>query len=151
VTRYVSTRLPWSRYEAERDFAESLEHWREHGFGKRSLVAKASGDWRGFVELCHVGPRAVEVPGEIEIGWWIDPEAWGRGFATEGARAIRDEAFERVGLERIIARYRPANVAFGRVVQKLRLTFERDAVGRHGDVVRIHALERDGWASLRDG
>ena len=69
-------------------------------------------------------------------------------MATEAARPIRDEAFERLGLARIIGRYRPANVASGRVMEKLGMRFERDAVGRRGDTVRIFALERADWLRL---
>ncbi len=46
----------------------------------------------------------------IEIGWWLIPSAWGCGFATEGAVAVRDEAFADLGLDRIVARDQPANV-----------------------------------------
>jgi RimJ/RimL family protein N-acetyltransferase len=95
-------------------------------------------------------PReAVEVdPGEVEIGWWLRPEAWGRGLATEGALALRDEGFERVGLDRLIARFRPENRASGRIMEKIGMRFERDAVGRDGEDVRIYALERPEWKEL---
>jgi RimJ/RimL family protein N-acetyltransferase len=36
----------------------------------------------------------------LEIRWWVDPRWWGRGFATEAARALYDEAFTDVGAER---------------------------------------------------
>jgi RimJ/RimL family protein N-acetyltransferase len=113
------------------------------------VIAKEAGDWLGFVELCHVGPGAIEVVGEIEIGWWLVPAMWGRGVATEAAVPVRDEAFERLGLERIVGRYRPANVASGRIMEKLGMRFERSAVGRHGDAVNIYALDRGGWRAAR--
>lgn len=146
VMRFVGAGLPWSRDKAERDFARSLDAWSRHGFGKRSLLEKESGDWIGFVEVCQVGPGAVEVaPDEVEIGWWLAPARWGRGLATEAARAARDDAFSRVCLERLIGRYQPANVASGRVMEKIDMRHERDAVGRHGEEVRINALGRAAW------
>jgi RimJ/RimL family protein N-acetyltransferase len=97
-----------------------------------------------------VGPEATEIENkdEVEIGWWIKPSVWRRGYATEGALALRDEAFERVGLDRIIGRHRPANVASGRIMERLGMTFEREAVGRHREVVRICALDRARWLRL---
>ncbi|MDQ3874007.1 MAG: GNAT family N-acetyltransferase [Actinomycetota bacterium] len=146
VMRYIGAGVPWNRKESERSFARSLEHWQRHGFGKRSLVEKATGAWLGFVELAHVGPEAIEVsPGEVEIGWWLTRSAWGRGFATEGAIALRDEGFERVGLDRVIGRFQPENAASGRIMEKLGMRFERDAIGRHGGPIRIYALSRAGW------
>jgi RimJ/RimL family protein N-acetyltransferase len=82
-------------------------------------------------------PEATEIDdkAEVEIGWWISPSVWHQGYATEGALALRDETFERVGLDCIIGRHRPANVASGRIMERLGMTFERDAVGRYGEVV----------------
>jgi [ribosomal protein S5]-alanine N-acetyltransferase len=150
VTRYVGNGAPWSRDEAEAHFEASLAHWAAHGFGKRSVIAKDTGAWLGFVELCHVGPGAIEVVGEIEIGWWLAPGVWGRGIATEAALPVRDAAFERLRLERIVGRYRPANVASRRIMEKLGMRFERRSVGRHGDAVDIFALDRDGWLAARE-
>ena len=150
VMRYIGAGGPWGREKSERDFARSLEHWDTHGFGKRSLVEKATRAWLGFVELTHVGPEAIEVPpGEVEIGWWLERSAWGRGFATEGAIAARDEGFERVGLERVIGRFQPENAASGRIMEKLGMRFERDATGRHGESIRIYALSRAEWHERR--
>ncbi len=96
-------------------------------------------------------PEAIEVAqGEVEIGWWLVPPAWGRGLATEGARALRDEGFRRVGLERIVGRFQPANAASGRIMEKIGMRFERDAVGRHGEAVRIYSLERAEWVGRPD-
>ena len=64
--------------------------------------------------------------------------------------AVRDEAFERVGLNRIIGRYDPRNRASGRIMEKLGMHHERDSVTKHGGPVRIYALDRKEWAALRE-
>ena len=81
-----------------------LAHWRERGFGWRSLLDRATGDWLGFIGLNVVGPVEGVASEEVEIGWWLVRSAWGRGFAREGAEAARDEGFDRVGLNQMIAR-----------------------------------------------
>lgn len=54
-----------------------------------------------------------------ELGYWIGVPYWGRGYATEAARALLELGFERLGLHRIQATYLTRNPASGRVMQKL--------------------------------
>lgn len=147
VVRYIGSGVTWSRGRADEVFDRNLRHWEEHGFGWRSAVERGTGAWQGFLGLNYVPEGAVDSsPDDVEIGWWLLPESWGRGLATEGAVAVRDEAFERVGLERIIGRYNPRNLASGRIMEKLGMRHERDSVTKDGVPVRIYALEREDWA-----
>lgn len=56
---------------------------------------------------------------QAELGYWIAVPFWGRGFATEAARAVVDFGFEKLGLHRIQARHFTRNPSSGRVLQKL--------------------------------
>lgn len=146
--RYWVPGGPFTRDAAERNFAASLERIREHGFGRRWIVAKADGAGLGFTDTKVFGESCDEVsPDEVEIGWMITPTAWGHGFATEAGSAVRDEAFERLGLESVVAVHHPENVASGRVMEKLGMTFERDVVDRKGWPYRLYRLTREQWAS----
>lgn len=58
---------------------------------------------------------------EVEIGWHLHPDAWGRGYATEAARAALDDAFCR-GLARVIAVTDPGNAASQAVCRRLGMT-----------------------------
>jgi RimJ/RimL family protein N-acetyltransferase len=146
--RYWRADGPFSRDEAERRFAAALARTREQGFGRRWVVLKASGDGLGFVETQRFGETCPDVsPDEVEIGWMLAPSAWGRGYATEAGRAIRDEAFERLELESIVAVHHPENAASGRIMQKLGMAFERDVVAVDGWPLRLYRLSRAQWAS----
>ena len=150
VMRYIGPGETWDVRQADEVFDRALAHWEQHGFGWRSVLDKATGDWLGFVGLNYPGPGAIEIPpDEVEIGWWIVRRVWGRGYATEGAAASRDEGFERIGLDRIIARLQPANLASARVAQKIGMRPERETMGRHGEPVLIYALGRSGWRCAR--
>jgi ribosomal-protein-alanine N-acetyltransferase len=70
-----------------------------------------------------------------EIGYWIGLPYWGRGYATEAARAIVKHGFEKLGLHRMYAMHFTRNPASGRVLQKIGM--------RHEGSLRHH-LKKDG-------
>jgi RimJ/RimL family protein N-acetyltransferase len=146
--RYWTAGGPCDRDAAERNFAAALDRLREHSFGRRWVVAKENGAGLGFTDTKFFGESCDEVsPEEVEIGWMITPSAWGRGYATEAGGAVRDEAFERLGLESVVAVHHPENVASGRVMDKLGMAFERDVMDRKGWPYRLYRLTREQWAS----
>lgn len=142
VMRYIGGGATWTPAEAESHSARALVHWRRHGFGWRAAVERASGRPVGLIALNFAGSEVEELADdEYEIGWWIDPADWRRGYATEGARAIRDEAFA-LGAPSVVARVHVDNPASLRVAATLGLTPERDVIGRYGQRVRILRLLR---------
>jgi RimJ/RimL family protein N-acetyltransferase len=105
-------RVPWPY--AEEDAAAFLSlppHPREPRF----LIAERFGDYRlvGGVGL-HRGER-----GGVELGYWLTPEVWGRGYATEAGRAVLDLARHALGLTRVDSHHHADNPASGRVLRKL--------------------------------
>ena len=140
----------FTREEAERRFTKSLALLLEQGFGKRWIVSKETGDGLGFGQTNYIGEGCVGVsPDEVEIGWMLTPSAWGQGYGTEAARAIRDEAFERLELDSIIAMYHSENVASGRIMEKLGMSYERDVDGwGQGVPLRLYRLTREEWEAL---
>ena len=148
VIRFVGPGTPWSRATAEEVAAEQRRHWREHGFGWRPATVKATGDLVGFFALSFAGAGTADVdPGEYELGWWLAPEAWGRGLAREGAAAIRDEAFGTLGAPSVIARIQPGNARSAAVAEAIGLALEFRSNGKIGepvDVYRLTAADRPG-------
>ena len=140
--RYIGPGHVQGAVEAEETFERALEHWRLHAFGWRSALERRSGEWVGFVGLNRVGAGTTGVAeNAVEIGWWIVRSRWGRGYASEGAAALRDEAFGRLGLERIVARVQPRNAASARVAQKLGMTLWLETTGKRGEPLHVYALE----------
>jgi RimJ/RimL family protein N-acetyltransferase len=146
VMRFIGSGRLLEPAQADEIFDGMLAHWRERGFGWRSVLDRTTGDWLGFVGLNVVGQGVEGVaPDEVEIGWWLVRSAWGRGFAREGAAALRDEGFERAGLDRLIARLQPANRASARVAETIGMRPERNGTGRHGEALLIYCLDRAAW------
>lgn len=98
VMRFIGSGRLWETAKADEVFDGMLAHWRDHGFGWRSVLDTASGEWLGFVGPNMVGPGVQGVaPEEVEIGWWLLRLAWGRGYASEAASAARDEGVRASG------------------------------------------------------
>ena len=115
----------------------------------------------------NCGVRQSE-PGtaEAEIGYEIAPDEWGRGYATEAARAMTRFAFRELGVQRLVAWTVADNVASGRVLEKLGMTLEGRLPdeeyykGRYWDVLKYgmarnlmeatHERERPDHLSDRD-
>src|SRR5205807_7864742 len=88
------------------------------------LPSLAPPDHPGF---CGLVSQSVEGVEEVEVGYMLDKAYWGRGLATEAARASRDYGFERLGLRRLISLINPENAASLRVAEKNGMRYERDA------------------------
>jgi RimJ/RimL family protein N-acetyltransferase len=83
------------------------------GLGSWRAARRDSGEYIGWFTLKYI-PRTVEV----EVGYRLLREAWGQGFATEGARELVRYGFDTVGLDRIVGLTHPDNRASQRVLMK---------------------------------
>lgn len=148
VMRYIGRGVTYSRARSEQSLAAIVKHLDEHGFGLWAAVDKTTDTWIGLIGLAFAGPGYDGVAeNEVEIGWRFDRAYWGRGLATEGARACRDYAFEQLGLDGIVSIYQPGNTASRRVMEKLGMSYLRDGRGKRAEDVRIYGLDRATWAS----
>jgi RimJ/RimL family protein N-acetyltransferase len=95
----------------------------DHGYGLYAAEEKASGRFLGFVGLSRPSFKAHFTPA-IEIGWRLAREAWGQGYATEGARAVRDYAFGALGLDALVSFTAEWNRPSRRVMEKIGMTHD---------------------------
>ncbi|RBY78734.1 N-acetyltransferase [Geodermatophilus sp. TF02-6] len=102
-------------------------------FGVWALEVTAAGTVAGTVLLKPL-PGGV---GEVEIGWHLHPDCWGRGYATEAARAVLDRAFA-AGLPEVYAVVRPGNHASAAVCTRL-------GMHRLGRMRRWYDVELDAY------
>jgi RimJ/RimL family protein N-acetyltransferase len=137
VMRYIGDGSAWSRERALEVGAAVRGHWDAHGFGWRIATPHDNGTPVGFIALSFAGEGAGVDAGEYEIGWWLAPSAWRRGYAREGAAALLEEAW-RVGAPSVVARIQPVNGASVGVAEAIGMTYERDSVGRGGELIAIY-------------
>ena len=124
-----------------------LDEWVTRGWSQWAVTDKSSGTLIGFLGLNPPG-FLPEVMPAVEVGWRLDPDYWGRGLATEGGRAALRFGFEVLGLDEIVSIYEPANVASGRVMQKLGMKVDRDTVHpERGLPLRVYKILRREWTA----
>jgi RimJ/RimL family protein N-acetyltransferase len=82
-------------------------------------VERSSGRLLGWFQV----EAAAEAPGEIELGYRLRPDAWGKGYATEGAQALLSHALTRPGVRRVYAHALLSNPASLRVLEKIGMTY----------------------------
>lgn len=120
VMRYIGDGSVNTLAAIDAALARSVRYYdRYPGLGVWPAEERSTRRFIGWFCLKYV-PKTVEV----EVGYRLLPEAWGRGYATEGARALVSLGFDVIGLDRIIGLTHPENLASQRVLQKAGL---RDA------------------------
>lgn len=119
VMRHVAPHRPLTRAETAEQLDAFVRHWDEHGFGLWAVVPR-DGDGRaiGFAGLAVPSFLPQMLPA-VEVGWRLAPAWWGRGLATEAARAAVAFGFDRLGLRAIVAAIEPGNDGSLRVAEKL--------------------------------
>ena len=103
-----------------------LERYKVWGFGPYAVIETRSREVIGYCGLFYF-PDVGGQP-EVEIGYRLARSAWGRGYATEAASAVRDYAFTILGLKRLIAIIDPSNLASIHVAEKIGMHYEKEVM-----------------------
>jgi RimJ/RimL family protein N-acetyltransferase len=165
VMRYIDARIK-SRAQIEADvlprFLADYEVYRDHG--RFAADTRDDGEFIGWFGMRPVTPAAgpiddwadaPEPARTVSIGYRLRRSAWGRGYATEGARALVRRAFE-LGAEEIVATTMAVNAGSRAVLEKaglrhartVHLTWDEPLPGNeHGDVE--YRLRRPDWRTMR--
>jgi RimJ/RimL family protein N-acetyltransferase len=155
VMFFINGGRPTPRAEIEREHIPGYLDYHRRGdtYGFWVVVERASGEGLGWV---HLRPPPDGSSPDPELGYRLRRSWWGRGLATEAARAIVDRTFAADGADRIFASTMAVNAASRRVLEKVGLryvrTFTADWPDRipgdeHGDVE--YALTRSEWQQSR--
>ncbi|GCE45951.1 ribosomal-protein-alanine N-acetyltransferase [Thermosporothrix hazakensis] len=98
---------------------KSQWNYQDHRFGCFAVETRAERQFVGFCGLVY--PH--EHQNHVEIIYAFSQPHWGKGYATEAARAVLDYGFTRCNLPRIVATIVPANTASRRIAEKLGMRF----------------------------
>ena len=124
VMRFITGGVPTSRDRIENEILPTFLRYyqRFEGYGCWAAIEKPTGVFLGWFrfEARDGGP-----PGEIVLGYRLRRSAWGKGYATEGARALIRKGFAELGAQRVIAETMTINLASRRVLEKAGLRLVR--------------------------
>lgn len=161
VMRFLTGGAPTPRDAIERDILPRFLGYsdRHAGLGVWAAIEKASREFLGWFSF---RPRDPASPGEFELGYRLRKTAWGKGYVTEGARALIHKGFTELGARRVVATTYQDTLASRRVMEKAGLTLARtyrltpaDLLAQttyHGASLTVwdgddveHALEKAEW------
>lgn len=139
VVRYTGTG-PLESLDHARQIlqANPLADYSRDGFGRWACVLKGSGAVIGFAGL----KRLADLK-EVDVAFWLLPEHWGQGLATEAGRAALDYGFTHLGLKRIIGLVAPENLGSRRVLEKLGMSYS-GMIDYQGDATVQYSIESGG-------
>ena len=114
---------PFVDEQAAIDFLNSYpqNNYEKYGYGRWSVMLKETDDWLGWCGL-----RFSPDENETDIGYRFFKKHWGKGYATESARACLEYGFEKLHLKRIVGRAMKDNIASLVVLQKIGMQYEKD-------------------------
>lgn len=140
----------FTRGETADFLAGELGEWETCGFGCWVARDRESERVLGYVGI-SVPHFLPEVLPAVEVGWRFDPDAWGHGYATEGATAALREAFETLELAEVCSLPQADNPASSRVCDRLGMRFERrlqiSANQRRGELeALLYKMTRGEWS-----
>jgi RimJ/RimL family protein N-acetyltransferase len=132
---------PLDRAESDAAARRIDAHFAVHGFGLWAVEAPGIAEFAGFVGLAVPSFEAAFTPC-VEVGWRLARRHWGRGYATEGARAALAFGFERRGLEEIVSFTAAPNLRSRRVMERLGMSRSAADDFDHPRLPEGHPLRR---------
>ncbi len=124
-----------------RSVALWIGHWALRGFGMWAVEERASGTFIGRIGLWE--PEGW--PG-TEVGWMLGPAWWGRGYATEAARASLAWGFEHLPVDEIVSLIQPDNRASQAVAKRIGESYRGETPFR-GGTTGLWAITRAEWTA----
>jgi len=98
------------------------KHYEKYGYTYFAMDELATGEFVGFAGLKYQTFESEFTP-SVDIGWRLKSSAWGKGFATEAAKACLDTAFNEFGLDEVYAYCPDLNKASEAIMKKIGMVF----------------------------
>src|SRR5690606_29831698 len=99
-----------------------VTEFKEYGFGLYAVEVKETNEFIGFIGF-HRATFDADFTPCVEIGWRLKKEAWGKGYATEGAKACLQYGFSNLGFNEVYSFTADINTPSKNVMKKIGLNF----------------------------
>lgn len=124
------------------DFITAVNKQQEkHGYTLWAVQLKETGELMGFIGLNYTDWEAHFTPA-VEVAWRLGSQYWGKGYATEGAKASLDYGFKQCGLKEIVSFTVPLNIRSIRVMEKIGLKRDMNGDFVHPKLSADHPLSQ---------
>jgi 3-dehydroquinate dehydratase/shikimate dehydrogenase len=145
TTEFFSTST-LTREESDRLARQFMRQIEERGWGYWAVAVPGVSDFIGYIGLAEVPYKAHFTPA-IGIGWQLAYDHWGKGYATEGAKAVLSHAFDKLHLKEVVAITVPYNERSRNLMDRLEMHHNPDDDFDHpsfseGDPFRRRVLYR---------
>lgn len=127
--------------ESKQEYERICGHIDQYGFGFWAAELKSTHQFIGFIGIKHVMFETPFTPA-VEIGWRLAHEFWGKGYASEGAKAALEFGFTELGLDEIVSFTVPDNIRSQSVMQKIGMTHDPKDDFDHPLLPKNHQLSR---------
>jgi ribosomal-protein-alanine N-acetyltransferase len=139
VLRYFPSTTPPALEKVQRYIESQKKHWEKFGYGNWGILPDGQTDIIGWAGL-----QFLPELNEVEVGFLMDKPLWGKGYATEAARASLKFGFDHFDFPHLIALVHFDNLASLRVIEKCRMTYVNTIHMWGSDLMR-HIIERENF------
>lgn len=119
VMRYIGDGHTPDYEEAENYVLKSIKSYEENGWSRFPIILKSTGELIGFCGFMKIDDR-------IDFGWRLATQHWGKGYATEAAKAVLDVGIHKFKFPEITCVVYKENLASIGVINKLGIPFDKD-------------------------
>jgi len=112
---------PLTEFETLALMERLQDHYHQYGYNYYATEVLSTGELIGFIGLANQEYISNFTPA-VDIGWRLKKSAWGKGYATEGARRCLEFAFHHLHLERVISICTANNIKSENVMKKIGMT-----------------------------
>lgn len=134
---------PFASIEESQKFLSEYAAYRDHGFGRWAVILKDTNEYLGWCGLKRHPDQMVD------LGFRFKQNAWGKGYATESARACIEWAFSQTDIQELVGRVAQENTASIRVLEKLGFTFWKKDECKGIVDSNYYTLGRDMWLNRK--
>ena len=153
VMRFLTNGQPSKMSDVQTALEKTAQLFKKHKgrFGFWASIEKSTGEFMGWVHF-RLGKIDPDNTSRIELGYRFKKNFWGKGYATEGARAFVDHGFNQLQVVEVFAQTMKRNIASQNVMKKIGMTFSREFIdSAYAGTMELdveYTLTRENWNRL---
>jgi [ribosomal protein S5]-alanine N-acetyltransferase len=129
---------PFGIDEMQKWVQRNIDHQNRHGYGLFSVILKSTGH---IIGDCGLENKRLDGAEVVELGYDMQSNYWNKGYATEAAIGVRDFAFNRLALQKLVSLIQVGNYASKRVAEKVGMQLSKQII-HDGRQYWLYSIQR---------